>query len=42
MSLIPPLASAVGFVFPGIAVGTQNFVDRVYCVGEACCIFSFP
>jgi hypothetical protein len=36
-----PLLLQLAFVFPGIAVGTQGFVDCVYCVGEACCIVSF-
>jgi hypothetical protein len=31
----------LAFVFPGIVVGIQGFVDRVCCVGEACFIVSF-
>jgi hypothetical protein len=36
-----PLLLQLVFGFPGIAVGTQGFVDCVYCVGGACCIVSF-
>jgi hypothetical protein len=36
-----PLPLRLAFVFPGIAVGTQGFVDCVYGVDEACCIVSF-
>jgi hypothetical protein len=36
-----PLLLQLAFVFPGIVVGTQGFIDCVYCVGGACCIVSF-
>jgi hypothetical protein len=32
MPLIIPLLLRLAFVFPGIAAGTQAFVDCVYCV----------
>jgi hypothetical protein len=36
-----PLLLQSAVVFPGIVVGTQGFVDCVYCVGAACCIVFF-
>jgi hypothetical protein len=36
-----PLLLQLSFVFPGTAVGTQGFVDCIYCVGGACCIILF-
>jgi hypothetical protein len=36
-----PLLLRLAYVFPGIAVRTQGFVDCAYCVGEACCTIFF-